>query len=208
MPRREEGRLWAIAGGVIAGLLASAVFTVALGLDRETVAGLALYVVGVGAVPFAVAWWRLTYTVVTALTILVALYLALWGLLPSLLVVIGLVASFFFPAPRFERRTLVRVGAAVCAALIALALFAVTVVPGEKHLVACVPDGEREAHSEVFDLIDDPLVEGVQGAESPGGILLEIDDWATEREQEALARRAEAIPGVERVGRDDSTACR
>ena len=208
MTRGPEARLWAIAAGVIAGLVASAVFTVALDLDRESLAGLALYVVGIGAVPFAVARWNVPYAVITTCVILVALYLAVWGLVPALPVVVGLVVSFFFRAPRFEQRSLRRVGVAVGAALVALGLFAVTVVPGDMHLVACVADGNRRAHSEVFDLIDDRHVEGIQGADSPGGILLELGGWPSDREVDDLVRRAEAIPGVERVGRDASTRCR
>jgi hypothetical protein len=208
MTRVREARLWAIAGGVIAGLVASAVFTVALELDHASVAGLALYVVGIGAVPFAVARWPRTYAVITTVTVLFALFVAAWGLLPALPVAVALLASLFFPAPRFSRRAVLRVGAAVGAALIALALFAVTVVPGDMHLVACVPDGDRRAHSEVFELIDDPHVQGIAGADSPGGILLELGGWPSEREVDDIVRRAEAIPGVERVGRDDSTSCR
>lgn len=208
MTRVREARLWAIAGGVIAGLVASAVFAVALTLDRESVAGLALYVVGIGAVPFAVAWWKVPYAVVTTCAILFALYFALWGLVPALPVVVGLVASFFFQPPRLGWRPVRRVGAAVGAALIALGVFAVAVVPGDMHLVACVEDGDRRAHSEVFDLIDDRHVQGVEGAETPGGILLELGGWPSEREVDELVRRAEAIPGVERVERDASTSCR
>lgn len=208
MTRVPHARLWAIAGGVIAGLVASAGFTVALELDRESLAGLALYAVGIGAIPFAVAWWKVPYAVITTCVILLALYLALWGLVPALPVVVGLVASFFFRAPRFEQRSLGRVGLAVGAALIALGIFAVTVVPGDIDLVACVQDGDRRAHSEVFELIDEPNVQGIEGADAPGGILLELGGWPSDREVDDLVRRAESIPGVERVGRNASTSCR
>jgi hypothetical protein len=204
----DARRLWAIVAGVIAGLVASVVWMAAEHGGREDLAGLALYVVALGAVPFAVAWWQGVYIPLTSLAVLFALWLGLWGMFPSPLVALGLLVSLVFPAPRFDRRAIARPIAAVAVALLVVGAFALVVVPGDMRLVACVPFEERAARTAVFDVIDDPHVTSVQGADSPKGILLELENWPSDEEVDRIVRRLEAIPGVEGVGRDGSTRCR
>jgi hypothetical protein len=143
---------------------------------------------------------------------LVEAFLAFWGawfLLPALVL---------HPAALFTRRPasarLVArplIGAVGATLLLLVATEFVVIPPSRAAIVGCIDprlgeDRGAETNNAIFEATDSTgHFEGASGVD--GGVMVELDDWASDAEVARVVARIRAIHGVSRVERGGSGAC-